>query len=211
VGSFLGFHSGPRQQRVSRPSPPGRGAASLIELLVVLFIMGLMMGLLLPTLQAARDRSQQTVCESHVHQLAIALQAFDGTKRKFPSPSRWTIELLPWIEQRPLYDAIRNNRDPKAVFPRPPLMRCPMQDDPASRVEGAGFCHYLLVVDRFDNGELERGWDVQDRAMPTDDTPLNPWYVGPEVSYLEQQQLFANPRGPHPDGRYVTVAGIRPE
>jgi type II secretory pathway pseudopilin PulG len=190
---------------------PRRPAASLIELLVVLFIMGLMMGLLLPALQGARDRAEQTVCENNVHQLHIALSAYIGAKKRFPAPNRWTIELLPWIEQRPLYDAIKYNKDPNAAFPRPPIMRCPMQDDLPSRVDGAGFCHYLLVVDRADNGDMLLGWDIQDRPLPKEDVTLEPWYIGPEVSYLEQQQLWANPRGPHSDGRYVTISGMKPE
>jgi hypothetical protein len=211
VYSSLASSPGARQLPVRHGQAATRRAASLIELLVVLFIMGIMMGLLLPALQGARDRAEQLVCEDHARQLGLAMRQFDGTKRKFPAPFRWTIELLPWIEQRPLYEAIKLNKDPNAVFPRPPLMRCPMQDDPPSRVVGAGFCHYLLVVDRFDNGDVERGWDVQDRPIPTNETALQPWYIGPEISYLEQQQLWANPRGPHPDGRYMTLQGMRPE
>jgi type II secretory pathway pseudopilin PulG len=50
-----------------------RRAASLIELLVVIFIMGIMMGLLLPALQRARARADETVCENNVRQLKMAL------------------------------------------------------------------------------------------------------------------------------------------
>lgn len=188
-----------------------RPAASLLELLVVLFIMGIMMGLLLPALQAARDRAQATVCENNVRQLGFAVQGFVGAKRKFPDPYRWTVDALPWMEQRPLADEMKHNKDPNRRFPRPPLMRCPMQDDLASRVEAVGWCHYILVVDRSATGEMERGWEIQDRPLATKEETDEPWYTGPEISYAMRDQLLANERGPHPSGRYMTAAGLRPE
>jgi type II secretory pathway pseudopilin PulG len=187
-----------------------RSAASLIELLVVLFIMGIMMGMLLPALQAARDKAEATVCENNVHQLVVALSHFNTAKRKFPAPYRWTVEILPYIEQRPLADAIKGNVDPNPIFPRPVLLRCPLQDDVPSRVESVGYCHYVLVVDRTVTGEVERGWEIQDMPLPAKDANLQPWYIGPEISYREQEELFAARPGPHPQGMYWTSAGPRP-
>jgi hypothetical protein len=188
-----------------------RSAASLIELLVVLFIMGIMMGLLLPALQSARNKADQVVCENNVRQLAMALGRFDDRKRKFPAPGEWTIAVLPFIEQRPLADAIKYNADPSGKYPRPPLMTCPMQNDFDSRLASIGYCHYVLVVDRFENGLVERGWEIQDRPLADNDSSEPPWYVGPEIRYSVQAELFANPAGPHPSGAYMTTSGLRPQ
>jgi prepilin-type N-terminal cleavage/methylation domain-containing protein len=125
----------------------GATGVTLIELLVVLFIMGIMMGMLLPTLGRVRARADVTVCENNVRQLQIALAQFIQTRRTFPRPNEWTVDLLPWIEQQPLFDQMRN-RSPTASFPRPPLMLCPLQNEPSTWIAGSSTCHYMLVVDR---------------------------------------------------------------
>jgi hypothetical protein len=188
-------------------SPATRRAASLIELLVVLFIMGIMMGMLLPALQNARNRAHVTVCENNVYQLNAAMHQCLEVYKEFPAPQYWTVALLPWIEQRPLGDAIKHNRDPAACFPRPQLMRCPLQDDPPSRIETVGTCHYVMVVDRFPNGMVERGWVIQDRPILTDDTLHDPWHAGPEITYAMQADILAKEEGPHPSGTYMSTAG----
>jgi hypothetical protein len=89
-------------------------------------------------------------------------------------------------------------------------MRCPLQNDFESRLTSIGYCHYALVVDRFENGVVERGWEIQDRPY-LENRSEPPWYVGPEIRYAVQAELFANPAGPHPSGMYMTTAGPRPE
>jgi prepilin-type N-terminal cleavage/methylation domain-containing protein len=186
---------------------PTRGA-SLIELLVVLFIIGIMMGLLLPALNNARNQAQAKVCENNLRQLSMSMQQFLNVKERLPDPGRWTIEILPWMEQRPLAEMFRVNRDPNPRFPRPPLYRCPMQDEVPSRVELVEASHYVLVVDREPNGEVIRGWDIQDLPLPEDDdgTP-EPWYAGPEITYAVQAIYFDKRPGPHPPDMYMTLSG----
>lgn len=188
-----------------------RRAVSLVELLVVLFIMGIMMGMLLPALQGARNKADEAVCENNVRQLAMALSRFIDVKERLPAPGEWTVAVLQYIEQRPLADSIKHNADPGGKYPRPPLLVCPMQTDFDSRLASVGYCHYVLVVDRFENGLVERGWEIQDRPLPDSDVSEPPWYAGPELRYSVQAEWFANPLGPHPSGAYMTTAGLRPE
>ena len=187
-----------------------RRAASLIELLVVLFIMGIMMGMLLPALQGARNRVHATECENNVRQLALAMWQYIEAKEAIPAPGEWTVAILPYIEQRPLADAMKSHADPGGKYPRPALMRCPMQNDFDSRLTSIGFCHYVLVVDRFENGWIERGWEIQDRPLVDGDSEP-PWYVGPEIRYSVQADLFVNLEGPHQGGQYMTSSGPRPQ
>ena len=181
----------------------------MIELLVVLFIIGMMMGLLLPALSGARNRVHATECENNVRQLAFGLSQYIEAKERFPAPGEWTVALLPYIEQRPLADAIKNHTDAGGKYPRPPLMKCPMQNDFESRLTSIGYCHYALVVDRLPNGLAERGWEIQDRPW-LEEASEPPWYVGPEIRYSDQQEFFTSREGPHTAGQYMTSSGLRP-
>jgi hypothetical protein len=157
----------------------------LIELLVVLLIIGALLGLLLPAVLGARTRMQATVCQNNVYQLSIGLREFA------------------------LADAMNGSLDPNADFPRPPLLRCPMQEDFPSRVPHVGFSHYLLTVDRPIRGKPEKvRWDIHDRELLVEGDSQEPWYLAPELTFFGQQSLFANKPGPHPPGLYMTVRGL---
>ena len=110
----------------------------MVELLVVLFIIGLMMGLLLPALQGARNRVHARECENNVRQLALGLSQYIDAKEMLPASGDWTVALLPYIEQRPLADAMKNHADAGGKYPRPALMKCPMQNDFESRLPSIG-------------------------------------------------------------------------
>jgi prepilin-type N-terminal cleavage/methylation domain-containing protein len=195
--------------RVRAPHAPHRGA-SLIELLVVLFIMGIMMGMLLPAVNNARNQAQAKVCQNNIYQLEFALGRAIDAKKRVPLPGQWTFEVLPYIEQVPLYQLMKQNREPNPKFPRPPLLRCPMQDDVPSRVETVGYSHYVLVIDRYPNGEMERDGHIQDLPLPDGDVDPEPWYVAPEMRYQQREFLFAEKPGPHPPGMYMTERGPQP-
>ena len=53
-------------------------AFTLIELLVVLTIIGLLAALLFPVFARARERARQTVCESNLHQIGLAIQMYQA-------------------------------------------------------------------------------------------------------------------------------------
>jgi prepilin-type N-terminal cleavage/methylation domain-containing protein len=61
-----------------------RNAFTLIELLVVIFIVGLLVALLLPAVQAARESSRRVHCTNNVKQIAIAIQNFVSANQRFP-------------------------------------------------------------------------------------------------------------------------------
>ncbi len=79
---------------------------------MVLAIIGILIGLLLPAVQAARESARRIQCANNLHQMGIALHNYHDTTRRFPTgivhPNHafWSGLILPHLEQRPLYDSI---------------------------------------------------------------------------------------------------------
>ncbi|QDT02629.1 hypothetical protein K227x_10070 [Rubripirellula lacrimiformis] len=94
---------------------------TLVELLVVIAIIGVLVGLLLPAVQFARESARQTSCRNNQHQIGLALHAYHNMHRSLPigclgwRPWRgpmtkknlaWSAFLLPFVEQQSLYQSI---------------------------------------------------------------------------------------------------------
>ncbi len=85
---------------------------TLVELLVVIAIIGVLLAILLPALQASREAARRSGCANNLRQLGIGLLNHDSAHRKFPTSltrntvrrRSWAIQLLPFIEQKALYD-----------------------------------------------------------------------------------------------------------
>lgn len=85
---------------------------TLVELLVVISIIGILVGLLLPAVQAAREAARRVTCSNNLKQLGIALLNYESSYRSFPSgyyesarPNDYqpmTVGLLPFLELQSL-------------------------------------------------------------------------------------------------------------
>jgi len=101
----------------------GRGF-TLIELLVVISIIGVLVSLLLPAVQSAREAARRAQCVNNLKQLALALASYEdavgsypyGMARENTGPNSFTpngyyvgsslfVRLLPFMEQKPLANA----------------------------------------------------------------------------------------------------------
>jgi len=89
---------------------------TLIELLVVIAIIGVLVGLLLPAVQQAREAARRMSCVNHLKQLGLAMHNYHDGNNHFPpfeeygrghhSRRNGFILLLPYIEQQNLWDQI---------------------------------------------------------------------------------------------------------
>ncbi len=186
-----------------------RRAVSLLETIIVLFIIGLMMALLFPAIQAARHRALAFQCQNNLQQLSLALSQSMATTKRFPQPNRWTVDLLRWMEEVPLADAIPPVIPKGAIFGRPKPMQCPNQYDEHSTVPNVETCDYVLMVDRPITYESQNrvGWRIVDRPVIEEKDAHDPWYVGPEVTFAQEQVMFTSRQGPHQSGLYYDSNG----
>jgi prepilin-type N-terminal cleavage/methylation domain-containing protein/prepilin-type processing-associated H-X9-DG protein len=160
----------------SMPRPrPRRAGFTLIELVVVAFLIGLLVAVLLPAVQAARETSRRLQCLSNLKQIGLALHHYESANRLFPaiySDSGLTlsdgrirsyaahaysplVRMLSELDQGPLYNAVNltlGHADAGAVLANLSVLTVPVgifvcPSDDVSPVEGFGRVNY-----RFNTG-----------------------------------------------------------
>jgi prepilin-type N-terminal cleavage/methylation domain-containing protein len=131
-----------------------RSAFTLVELLVVVAIIGVLVALLLPAVQAARESARRMQCHNNLRQMALAVHTFEDTYKVFPShghngtvnyvngtpasvksdPPQGAgvlFQILPYLELGNLY----NNSDFNAVRAQPiKYYFCPTRRKPTTRL-----------------------------------------------------------------------------
>jgi hypothetical protein len=133
-----------------------------VELLITLAIIGLLVAILFPSVQAVRASAQRTTCMNNLRQVGLGLVLHHETHQVFPAGGiewrapgtttgrqlAWSVYLLPFIEQADLYDRLdlslafdapRNAAAAQAVLP---VFLCPTSLRGASLVDGRGPCDY---------------------------------------------------------------------
>ena len=115
-----------------------RKGFTLIELLVVIAIIGVLVGLLLPAVQSAREAARRMSCSNNLKQQALALHNCVDAKKKFPaaayttdSPTEhsWRAYVVAFMEEQSIanqYDFSKNWwENTSAVTQQPTIFLCP--------------------------------------------------------------------------------------
>lgn len=115
-----------------------RRALTVLELLVTMMLIGLLLTVLLPAVQSAREAARRTQCQNNLRQLGVALHLHHDTFLKLPAgwselserpiATGWVPELLPFLEQSDLMSQVRSNWIEGVSFaetPRPGFSTAP--------------------------------------------------------------------------------------
>jgi len=106
-------------QTAKRQSTSRHRAFTLVELLVTISIIGILVGLLLPAVQAARESGRRTQCQNNLKQIGLAVDQFHLHMKRYPAGALqskpdgdptgvagfgWAPQILPFLQQKALFN-----------------------------------------------------------------------------------------------------------
>jgi prepilin-type N-terminal cleavage/methylation domain-containing protein/prepilin-type processing-associated H-X9-DG protein len=114
---------------------------TLVELLVVIAIIGVLVGLLMPAIQMARESARRADCTNNMRQHSLGVTGYSTANAGRLPPSRtysvglssvlgWSVGILPYLEQQGAFDEIRGGTAPDVPLP---ILTCPSAVKTGSR------------------------------------------------------------------------------
>jgi len=151
----------------------GRRGLTLVELLVVMAVVGILVALLLPAVQAAREAVRRTQCGNHLKQIGLALHNYHGVHNCFPAGRMRTFvdgqgrcfsayaHLLPYLEATALFERVNFHANPDdpaangtALSQTIPFFLCPSDSE---RVLQSNLVNGVIVNSAVHNYPLSTG------------------------------------------------------
>jgi prepilin-type N-terminal cleavage/methylation domain-containing protein/prepilin-type processing-associated H-X9-DG protein len=157
---------------VQRMSRNQKSAFTLVELLVVIAIIGILVALLLPAINMARQSAYRNSCRNNMKQIGLALCAHEESLKKYPSGGEGTdytvspaitsfdihstfTQILPYIEEaaaakmfdytKPYNDSTAPNNQ-RAAKTKISIFLCPSNGVRVEESLGYGLCDYMPTV-----------------------------------------------------------------
>ena len=183
---------------------------TLIELLVSISIIALLMSLILPAINNAREAARRTECANHLRNLGVAMTGWGAARDRYPLAAywyrppgggaaepnhNWVVELLPWIDRKDLadrWDKHKRQNDPAnaalAVY-HVKVLVCPSD----LTADGAGDLSYAL------NGGI--GFSM--RVGTVHDCPVTPFGTPIDLNGNGQTCLPNDPDDGSPSDRQI--------
>jgi prepilin-type N-terminal cleavage/methylation domain-containing protein/prepilin-type processing-associated H-X9-DG protein len=135
---------------------------TLVELLVVIAIIGVLVALLLPAVQTAREAARRMSCGNHLKQYGIALHNYHDTYNVYPINATgtagnalprltWQVRILPFMEQKAVFEGVDFKTDQRRVAINggtilwgisPPYTHCPSDPFPKVMPGPRAQCNY---------------------------------------------------------------------
>jgi len=203
------------------PKPSGGGMSALAIVGIVLAVMVVFCGclgvpLLLPAVQAARESARRMQAANHLKQLGLAMQNYYDVYDALP-PAVVTdangkplysgrVLLLPFMEQKPLYDRFKKDEPWDSPANRPlTQINIPTFRDPSGRMDVDGQTDFLFITGKGTALEARPNAKFADLADGTSNTLFmvdvrNSGINWAEPRDLDVTQPMALPPGNHPGG-----------
>lgn len=206
-----------------KPTSSGGIVAIIIAIVAIMLICpGVLIALLLPAVQAAREAARRSQSTNNVKQILLALHNYHDVNKSFP-PAVVTdangkplfsgrVLLLPYIEQQALYnqfDQTQSWDSPRNLPVSLTALRVFM--DPSASSERAGQTDYLFVSGTGTLFEGDKGTQMSQVLDGTSNTMAIVEVKGSGVSWaqpsdLEISQPMTLPAGNHPGGNVIGMA-----
>lgn len=143
-----------------RANPAARRGFTLVELLVVIAIIGILMSLLLPAIQSARESARKIQCKNNAKQIGIALLNYHDTYKRFPHSDalhihtnnlngqkgfNWQVRILPYVEENNAFRQLdlkalsTDEINAKFLRSTPPMFLCPTDATSGELCEEEGY------------------------------------------------------------------------
>ncbi|MBI3467873.1 MAG: DUF1559 domain-containing protein [Planctomycetes bacterium] len=207
--------------------PPKKSSAVpiLVGVLAAVFvggvcIVGILVALLLPAVQAAREAARRSTCQNNMKQIALAMYNYQDTYGTFPPAyiadedgkpmHSWRVLLLPYLKQKALYSQYHfdepwngpnNSRLAATIVP---VYACPSQAGPSANT------NYVVVAGQNTMFRGDQPARVQDIRDGTSNTVMVIDAGNTGINWLEPRDLDMNSvlsiMGPHPGVVQVVMA-----